>query len=634
VRESLGRRCARARWAGSKGKSLLGTQKPPERIGRYQIESELGRGMMGVVYEARDTSLGRPIALKMIRTVLDVSAKERESFERRFLVEARIVARLSHPGIVVVHDVGRDPETGQLFMALEYLVGTTLASMIAEGRAPGWRESLGILARVADALHYAHAQGVVHRDIKPANVMVLDTGQPKIMDFGIAKLETHEMTSTGEFMGTPLYMAPEQVLGEPVDGRTDLFSLGSIAYTLLAGRRAFEADNVPRILARVAYQDPPPPSRLAKGLPRDVDYLVARAMAKSPADRYATGKDMAEDIEDGLEARKPRHRAGWTAPAPAGEGTLITPRDAVAMPELELEPLDEEEPAPPAPPAVAASPPGRRPSRRSHPVAVLTLGMFFAGLLGYASVQWPERFDAALRVAGRLGRSAVDAAAEVAVRAVARPSPPAEVAGASAPPPAEAAAEGAPAAPGPGPSWAAGAPTPNPFAPPPVLVPSFPPSAVPATEGEDGADASETGSDAQDGEAPADDGEVGAGLPSQPAAGPGVTAGGAPIEPPGRLRVELEHSLEQGVFRVFVDGERLINERVEAPVTRNLLVFKLRRGTVQRILGVAPGRHRVRVQVLWKDGARSREVAATFRSGATRRLEAKLRGDDLELRWR
>jgi serine/threonine-protein kinase len=180
------------------------------QIGRYEIRKELGRGMTGVVYEVYDPALGRTIALKTIRLAVG-SVREREEYERNCLAEARIAARLSHPGIVVVHDVGRDEERGNLFIALEHFQGRTLAQMTAEGR-PDWRETLRIVARVVEALDYAHSQHVVHRDIKPANIMVLPSGLPKIMDFGIAKLDAGHHT-TGQFLGTPLYMAPEQAVG-------------------------------------------------------------------------------------------------------------------------------------------------------------------------------------------------------------------------------------------------------------------------------------------------------------------------------------------------------------------------------------------------------------------------------------
>jgi serine/threonine-protein kinase len=214
--------------------------------------------MMGVVYEARDPSLGRTIALKTIGAALGASTADREAFERRFAAEARIAAQLSHPGIVVVHDVGRDEASGLLFIALERLPGETLASLMGRGVRLPWSQSLGIVRHVAEALQHAHEHGVIHRDIKPANIMLLPSGQPKVMDFGLAKVDSAHLTAAGQFFGTPLYMSPEQVLCEKVDARSDVFSLGSVAYALLTGRQAFEGDSVARILARVLHQDRSP----------------------------------------------------------------------------------------------------------------------------------------------------------------------------------------------------------------------------------------------------------------------------------------------------------------------------------------------------------------------------------------
>src|SRR5262245_24965974 len=241
----------------------------PERIGRYRILKELGRGMMGVVYLAQDPALERLIALKTIDLAFTVPEKERAAFEQRFLAEARVAARLQHPGIVVVHDVGRDDARGILYIALEYLHGRTLAELGAEPMP--WPEALRVVAALARALHHAHAQSIVHRDVKPANVMLMPSGQPKIMDFGIAKVPNMELTSAGQFFGTPLYMSPEQASGAPVDGRSDLFSLGAVAYQLLTGRQAFRAENVMQVLSRVVNETPPPPSQVMPGLPPGID---------------------------------------------------------------------------------------------------------------------------------------------------------------------------------------------------------------------------------------------------------------------------------------------------------------------------------------------------------------------------
>lgn len=278
-------------------------------IGRYEILGEIGRGAMGVVYEARDPALDRTVALKVIQPSAEGEAAR--VLEERFLAEARIAAALQHPGIVVVHDVGRDPATGTLFIALELLRGQTLADLAAAGPLD-WRTALHLVAQVARALHYAHRQGVVHRDVKPANVVVLPSGEVKVMDFGIARLESarQHLTTQGEFIGTPLYTAPEQANTEDVDGRADVFSLGSVAYTLLTGRAAFMAPTVPGIVHRVVYEEPEPPSRLVRGLPADVERMLARALAKDPERRYPTAEVFAEDAEDILAGQPPRHAAG------------------------------------------------------------------------------------------------------------------------------------------------------------------------------------------------------------------------------------------------------------------------------------------------------------------------------------
>jgi serine/threonine protein kinase len=293
----------------------------PKRLGRYEIQEEIGHGMMGVVYRALDPELDRTVALKTVQLAWAISSEDRESFERRFMAEAKAAAGLAHPGIVVVHDIGRDAESNTMFIAMEYLEGRTLAEMMSNGGTFEWREALRIAARVGEALHHAHAAGIVHRDVKPANILIQPSGDPKIMDFGIAKVPASQITSAGEFFGTPSYMSPEQAAGTSVDSRSDVFSLGSVLYLLLTGRRAFDASNVPAILARITSQDPPRPTALVPELPSDADYLIARALAKSPIDRYPRALLFAEDCDDVRRGREPRHRAGWQAP-PRADSTL------------------------------------------------------------------------------------------------------------------------------------------------------------------------------------------------------------------------------------------------------------------------------------------------------------------------
>jgi eukaryotic-like serine/threonine-protein kinase len=192
-----------------------------QTIGRYEIEAEIGRGSMGIVYRAYDPLLRRVIALKTILAPHGMAETALKAFEGRFFEEARAAARLTHHAIVIVHDLGRDEASGILFLALEYLHGQTLAQLIAGNRALDWREALRIAEPLAEGIHHASLLGVVHQDIKPANVMILPTGQPKIMDFGIAKIETArlKLAGSGESFGTPLYMSPEQALGKEVDHR-------------------------------------------------------------------------------------------------------------------------------------------------------------------------------------------------------------------------------------------------------------------------------------------------------------------------------------------------------------------------------------------------------------------------------
>ena len=291
-------------------------------VGRYELEAELGRGTMGVVYRAWDPHLERRVALKLIELAFPASPQEREGFEKRFLAEARAAAALSHPGIVVVHDVGRDPDSGALFIAFEHLQGRTLAQLAEATPPPDWRQALRLGAQVARALQHAHDCGIVHRDVKPANIMVLEAGAPKIMDFGIARLPASQLTATGEFFGTPAYMSPEQLSGGAVDGRSDVFSLGAVLYRLLTGHDAFQGASVPETLARILHHEPPPPSRLVPGLPSGLDQSVAQALAKKPDNRYPDAGTFAGDLEalqQGTVAAAPRARvaAAATLPTPS-----------------------------------------------------------------------------------------------------------------------------------------------------------------------------------------------------------------------------------------------------------------------------------------------------------------------------
>ena len=362
---------------------------PGSRIGRYEILREIGRGAMGVVYEARDPELDRSVALKVIQPVAEGDALR--AFEERFLAEARIAAALHHPGIVVVHDLGRDPATGALFIALELLRGRTLADL-ARGGPLDWRTTLGLVAQVARALHHAHRGGVVHRDIKPANVVVLDSGEAKLMDFGIARLESarQRLTTTGEFIGTPLYTAPEQAKTEDVDGRADVFSLASVAYTLLTGRAAFQAPTLPGIVHRVVYEDPDPPSRFVPGLPADVERVLARGLAKDPAHRYPTAEAFAEDAEDLLAGQPPRHAGGDDLVVVEEAESPLTALLADASSTSAPSPLPSPAPAGASDTRTALPPPRPR-SNRPWILGVVAVALGLVALLLWAPWRAPER---------------------------------------------------------------------------------------------------------------------------------------------------------------------------------------------------------------------------------------------------
>ena len=366
---------------------------PVSTIGRYEILREIGRGAMGVVYEARDPALERTVALKVIQP--SAQGEAARVFEERFLAEARIAAALQHPGIVVVHDVGRDPATGTLFIALELLRGQTLADLAAAGPLD-WRTTLTLVAQVARALHHAHRQGVVHRDVKPANVVVLPSGEAKVMDFGIARLESarQRLTITGEFIGTPLYTAPEQAKTEDVDGRADVFSLASVAYTLLTGRAAFMAPTIPGIVHRVVYEEPDPPSRIVRGLPADVERVLTRALAKDPECRYQTAEAFAEDAEDTLAGQPPRHAGGddlvvvEESDSPLAE-LLVNATGASVAANPVLGPA-ESSAVPPAAGATRSVLPANLPRRRRAPaLAAAAAGLGLLALFLWAPWQTP-----------------------------------------------------------------------------------------------------------------------------------------------------------------------------------------------------------------------------------------------------
>ncbi len=272
-----------------------GVAAVPATLGRYRIDSEIGRGSMGAVYLGHDPQIGRPVALKTMALSRGFTRDQLGEARERFFREAETAGRLHHPDIVTVFDAG---ESGELaWIAMEYVKGEDLQRFTAAARLLPAVQVLEIAARVAEALSYAHAQGVVHRDIKPANVMVgLDAGLVKVMDFGVARVDDASRTRTGIVLGTPSYMSPEQMAGRRTDGRSDLYSLGVMLFQLLTGTLPHEGGSMAELMRRIVNEPAPDLRSLRPDLPQELADVVALALEKRPEVRYADGVQMAQDL--------------------------------------------------------------------------------------------------------------------------------------------------------------------------------------------------------------------------------------------------------------------------------------------------------------------------------------------------
>ncbi|MBI2750894.1 MAG: serine/threonine protein kinase, partial [Burkholderiales bacterium] len=324
------------------------TSSVPPKLGKYVIRRELGRGAMGVVYEGFDPFIERTVAIKTIKPErMDQAASEMLA---RFKREAQAAGRLNHPNIVSIYEYGE--ENGTAFIAMEFIKGKELKDYFESCQRFANRDIARIMGEILGALDHAHRNGVTHRDMKPANVIILEGGVVKVADFGIARIESSELTQAGTVLGTPSYMSPEQFLGTPVDGRSDIFSCGVILYQFLTGERPFSGA-VTTIMHKVLKEEPLAPSMLNTTLPPAWDAVVKRALAKSPAERYQSAAQFAADITAVAEGRTPSTMTS------GADATLVEAApDATVVEKTAIRPSAPVAPAPaPAQPSAAAPQP-------------------------------------------------------------------------------------------------------------------------------------------------------------------------------------------------------------------------------------------------------------------------------------
>jgi TonB family protein len=354
-------------------------ERMPNIIGRYQVQESIGYGAMGAVYKAFDPLIKRTLAIKTIRLDIPRQSPQYKSFIERFYHEARISGTLSHPNIVTLFDIGE--EAGLPYLAMEFVEGETIASIVERGLRFKPEKVIGLVSQVASAIDYAHTKGVIHRDIKPSNLILYDTDRVKVTDFGIAKLVDAEMTQSGTLLGTPSYMSPEQAMGDKLDGRSDIFSLGVCAFEMLCGEQPFPGNNVTSILYKLVHVDPIEPANLEMNglVPEKWHEVFGRVLAKKPDDRYQTATEFVQDLEYCLGAwfgamgddsvAAPR-AAGATGPGSGPTGDEVTAAlPAITDPGRKTNPPGSRLTYPPG--SRGTSPPGapQPPARKTNPPA-------------------------------------------------------------------------------------------------------------------------------------------------------------------------------------------------------------------------------------------------------------------------
>jgi serine/threonine-protein kinase len=356
----------------------------PTRLGRYEILDELGKGAAGVVYLARDPLIGRLVALKTFRVGYSVKDQELQQFRARFIREAQSAGILSHPNIVTIHDVVEEGEDGVAFIAMEYVRGTNLKQLLQGGTPLELPFAAEIVRQVGEALDYAHSKGVVHRDIKPANIIITADNRVKITDFGIARIDASNLTQEGQLLGTPNYMAPEQILGREVDHRADLFSLGVVLYEMLTRHKPFQGENLTVVSHRIVYDQFTPPRQYARDLPPAVERILDKALAKDPEQRYERARDLYEQLRRVAGDLPPSAAESLNDTQSLGETAVVM--DAPAAPPVAARP--------------AARPAARRASARrvaliATAAAAVPVFLIAAALLALAWTQPPPSTAAA-----------------------------------------------------------------------------------------------------------------------------------------------------------------------------------------------------------------------------------------------
>lgn len=358
---------------------------PPRQVGRYRLLEEIGRGAMGAVFRAHDPRLDREVAIKVIATAYAEGSGPGGEAEARFLRETRLSARLLHPGIVAVHDAGR--EGAEFYLVMELVEGESLAHRLARGAFPTPDEALEIVAQAAEALAVAHAAGVIHRDIKPGNLLLTPEGRVKVSDFGIAKAmgESTELTRTGMLVGSPAYMAPEQIKGAGLDGRADLFSLGVVLYELLLRRRPFPADTVTTLVYQILHEDPLSDPAIVASLPPAQARLLQECLAKEPGARIPDARTLAARARAAAGAALPAARPAIAPEIGVGEAPTVL--SATSRPVGEATSPTQPMGWPPAPAIAATEGTGTAAGRRLR-TGLWGAVVLAALLAGFALAGW------------------------------------------------------------------------------------------------------------------------------------------------------------------------------------------------------------------------------------------------------